>query len=278
MDNLLNNIQIIYDRKEAIKLLVPKQTVKYNIDIYKESEITINNKLGAASAVGDLYFCKIPKNDDIYVYKKFKSGHGGLDAKTLVEMKNRIPIWYVLNKSAIFMKVFAIITDETGLLFNGLILENLSGYSTISDKCSEFKNEDLFREFITFFLSACSYLFPLNLCSFIEHGANIMIGPDLMFPVFKVIDVDDVGDKKFVGCENNTENQYWSIKQLEIILISCDNWKNHPFGKKVAKILKRTSDKYESLDQVIKELDLDIQVTVDKNDIEFVKKSIKKLI
>lgn len=272
--NLLQNIEILHINKRMIEEM--HSFLSNQVNIIRESEITIKTKLNAKSAVGKLYVCNI-KNDNIeYIYKKFRKTHGGNSPTTLIEMKYRMPIWSVLNRSNYFMKVIAVVTDNTDKNFKGLILENLNGYITINDICNDisinnkFDDEIIFNQFLEYFLSVCYVLFKLNLCSFIEHGGNLMTKGNN----YKVIDLDDVGDSKFVGCSTNKSDQLDSLKQIGTMLINCDD---HSNTDNYLKKLMNELSTYTTIENLFNVYGFDINKIIIPNDeeIKIVKETLK---
>lgn len=239
------------------------------VKIVKESDVTKLKEIPAKSAVGVLYTCNIKDEKDVYIYKEFREKYGGGSKGKLEEMKLRIPIWSVLNKTPVFMKVLAVVTDKEETTFKGLILENLAEYRSVHEWCEKGSifDEAQFIKLVTQFLSICNYLFLLNLCSHIEHGGNLLIKFDDGKVKLKVVDLDDVGGDEFVDCSKDTEKQFSSLLQLDTILINCRQWQSSllgsgveaTLGNKDNKIYKMDSEdfeliseKYQSIPQVIK--------------------------
>lgn len=276
---ILNNINLITNKKTFINQLL--QTIKNNVDIIPINQIKHDVDPIVKSGGGDLYICTIGNNPEKYIYKKINFKPAETPETKLIEMELRMPIWSVLNKNPYFMKVFAVVTDNTGKLLEGLILENLSDYQSIHTMCEKDKYAFMHvapgqrKKFQEIFVSICYYLFKLNLCSHIEHAGNVMIKTinDTDIEI-KIVDPDEIGN--YFGCGIMNDMQQDSLKQLTIILSRC-YFPTEFIFKPIEFLLD--DDIYEGIEMLIKSIGLDIKniPTPSQDDIENVTQAIIKI-
>jgi hypothetical protein len=177
------------------------------------------------SGGGTLY--KYDYNGMKCIYKKTKHTSTEITAK----MKTKQNLYEILNLNPVFLTIYAYVFDnDAHTNFLGFIFENLENYKSLFNICYEkqniFETDEPFRQFLSQYLNALEFLFERNLCSHIEHGGNIMINND--DKTIKIIDPDEIGDTKFIGCnsgtpEEITAKQFESILQLKFILLCSEH-------------------------------------------------------